>query len=605
MTVVNPPKENVAQNVLMIVSTATTKIKQEITKSVAEGIDQEELTKTLNKIIDEYCKRIDNLELREKTRKSLVTSSRKWYYQLSQTINILNRNVINNFPGGTYTADLRAIMGDLNKINLNAIRPYLDQTRKGLAVIEDYRQKLHVALKALAAEPPKMVEAEGRKAYTVSLRNRAEMTVRYEANMRDLERLIAEGVEYVWTTSHPDASPRCAPHQGKLYSLNPENKTGVIDGIRYTYLPDVLKLNGGNSIINGYNCRHRLIPYQKGSAPPMEYTKEEIQREYRNDQIQRRYENQIRQLKTEERLMRAAGNVEEAKKLRKRWRRLTKKYEIESLKMGRAFYRWRTVVSEDEEYYTATIDENELINAPKNGIIDIYSEERKANAYRWESRVKADDLLRPATEKAWKKMSIEERKAMYDYTLDSTDINSTLRRGEFNPGNYIGKQIVQMTSAIDKSVLDHDIWLKRKTTLSGLCKYLGLERPVFNKMSVAQLKKMFYDAEIPDEGFVSTSTAEDAEYVNDDVELDVTYVIYAPKGTKAMYVEPFSAYNANFGKKGLNWDGKSKPVNQKGETIVGSEAEVLIQRGYHYRIKDIIQKGKKITVIKEVVLKGD
>jgi hypothetical protein len=370
MKIIEAPKENVAQNVLMIVSTATTKIKQEITKSVAEGIDQEELTKTLNKIIAEYCKRIDNLELREKTRKSLVTSSRKWYYQLQQTVNILNRNVINNFPGGTYTADIRNLISNLNKVNLNAIRPYLDQTRKGLAVIEDYRKKLNVALKALAAEPPKVVEVEGRRAYTVSLRNRAEMTVRYEANMRDLERLIAEGVEYVWTSSHPDASPRCAPHQGKLYSINPNNRSGVIDGYRYTYLPDILKLNKGNSIINGYNCRHRLIPYQKGSTPPMEYTKEEIQREYRNDQIQRRYENQIRQLKTEERLMRAAGNIEEAKKLRKRWRRLTKKYEIESLKMGRAFYRWRTVVSEDEEYYKPTIDSEALQNAPKNDIIE-------------------------------------------------------------------------------------------------------------------------------------------------------------------------------------------------------------------------------------------
>ena len=371
MTVVNPPKENVAMKALLIVTTATTKVKEEITRSFAEGLSQEDLTKTLNKIIDDYCKRIANEELREKARKSLVTSARKWYYQLSQTINILNRNVINNFPGGTYTADLRAIMGNLNKINLNAIRPYLDQTRKGLAVIEDYRKKLNVAMKALAAEPPKVVEVEGRKAYTVSLRNRAEMTVRYEANMRDLERLIAEGVEYVWTSSHPDASPRCAPHQGKLYSLNPENKTGVIDGIRYTYLPDVLKLNNGNSIINGYNCRHRLIPYQKGSTPPMEYTKEEIQREYRNDQIQRRYENQIRQLKTEERLMRASGNLMEAKILRKKWQRLTKQYEIESLKMGRAFYRWRTIVSEDEEYYTATIDENDLLNEPKNDIIEI------------------------------------------------------------------------------------------------------------------------------------------------------------------------------------------------------------------------------------------
>ena len=49
--------------------------------------------------------------------------------------------------------------------------------------------------------------------------------------------------------------------------------------------------------------------------------------------------------------MRAAGNVEEAKKLRKRWRRLSKQYEIESLKMGRAFYKWRTRISEDEEHY--------------------------------------------------------------------------------------------------------------------------------------------------------------------------------------------------------------------------------------------------------------
>ncbi len=356
MVATSSPKENVAQNVLMIISTVTTKIKQEITKSITEGIDQEELTKTLNKIIAEYCKRIDNLELREKTRKSLVTSSRKWYYQLQQTVNILNRNVINNFSNSTYTADIKNLMSNLNKININEIRPFLDRTRKGLAIIEDYQSKMKVALKALAAEPPKVVEAEGRKAYTFSLRNRAEMTVRYEANMRDLERLIAEGVEYVWTTSHPDASPRCAPHQGKLYSINSNNRSGVIDGHRYTYLPDILKLNKGNSIINGYNCRHRLIPYQKGSLPPTEYTKEEIRREYRNDQIQRRYENRLRQLKTEERLMRAAGNIEEAKKLRKRWRRITREYEIESLKMGRAFYRWRTRISEDEEYYTATTD---------------------------------------------------------------------------------------------------------------------------------------------------------------------------------------------------------------------------------------------------------
>lgn len=65
MTVVNPPKENVAMKALLIVTTATTRVKEEITRSLAEGLSQEELTKTLNKIIDDYCKRIANEELRE------------------------------------------------------------------------------------------------------------------------------------------------------------------------------------------------------------------------------------------------------------------------------------------------------------------------------------------------------------------------------------------------------------------------------------------------------------------------------------------------------------------------------------------------------------
>ena len=37
--------------------------------------------------------------------------------------------------------------------------------------------------------------------------------------------------------------------------------------------------------------------------------------------------------------------------MRKEWRRLTKQYEIESLRNGRAFYRWRCVVSEEEKDY--------------------------------------------------------------------------------------------------------------------------------------------------------------------------------------------------------------------------------------------------------------
>lgn len=362
METLSSPNENVAQKALIIVSSATTKIKEAITKGLIEGNSQDEITKVLNKTIATYCKQINNLQLQEETRRSLVVSARKWYYQLNQTIRILKRNALNGLAqdGTVYAVDIKALLNNVDGVGFNQLRPLLDQSKKGLAIIENYNQKLKVAIKALAAEPPKVItvsHTETRKGYTytMSLRNRAEMMVRYDANLRDLDNLISKGVEYVWTTSHPDASPRCAPYQGKLYSLNPNNPSGVINGNRYTYLPDVLMLNEGNSIINGYNCRHRLVEYQVSSHAPNEYSKTEIKKEYANDQKQRYYENNIRLLKTEERLLRASGNTEDAKGLRLKWRRMNKQYEIESLKMNRAYFTWRTRISDDEEYYDAEI----------------------------------------------------------------------------------------------------------------------------------------------------------------------------------------------------------------------------------------------------------
>ena len=55
------------------------------------------------------------------------------------------------------------------------------------------------------------------------------------------------------------------------------------------------------------------------------------------------------------------------KELRKEWRRLTKQYEIESLRNGRAFYRWRCVVSEDEkEHVVNNLTEEENVDNSKN-----------------------------------------------------------------------------------------------------------------------------------------------------------------------------------------------------------------------------------------------
>jgi hypothetical protein len=229
-------------------------------------------------------------------------------------------------------------------------RPYRDNASKGLALVQDYEKKVKNELIALSADPPvsQRVTKDG-KPYKVNLRNRAEMKVRYDAQKKDVEKFQNDGVDLVWTSSHADCSGRCQSYQGKLYSIS--GKSGKTkEGIPYTPLQDALSgpLGDGNGIINGYNCRHRLIEYFAGSRAPVEYSKEVIEKERKIDTNQRRYENTIRNMKAQERLFRAAGDKEEASTLRKRWQRLNTNYEKYSLNNGRAYYNWRTRISDDE-----------------------------------------------------------------------------------------------------------------------------------------------------------------------------------------------------------------------------------------------------------------
>lgn len=94
--------------------------------------------------------------------------------------------------------------------------------------------------------------------------------------------------------------------------------------------------------------------------PPADFTEAEIRREYAIDKQQRAYENRIRQLKQEERQLRACGMDKEAKALRKKWRFLTKDYQIYSLEHNRAHYPYRYVVDRDENTSFNALDEKAI-----------------------------------------------------------------------------------------------------------------------------------------------------------------------------------------------------------------------------------------------------
>lgn len=351
----NSPPDNVAMESIVRVQTATTQVKQIVTQAVMEGWDDDLLTKRLNECIARNCKNIENLLVREQTRKSLVTSAKKWYYELKASMRTLNTNLANN----------GVPIQPTNAQTLTYVRQQLNSgAMVGRPIIENYYRQVKIALKSMAVDPPMYAResVSGRIKQTV-LRNSAEATVRYEANIKDLQNLVNKGVKLVWTSSHPNCSPRCKPYQGRLWSL--DGSSGVINGIKYEPLQEALAgENGdGNSIINGYNCRHRLIEYTEGSRPPQDYSSAEIKKEYGIDKKQRAYENNIRHLKTEEMEMRQAGYIAEAQKLRKKWQKLTKDYRVYSLQQGRAYYPYRCVIDRDIEKGNLGIQEPNKIDS--------------------------------------------------------------------------------------------------------------------------------------------------------------------------------------------------------------------------------------------------
>lgn len=154
-----------------------------------------------------------------------------------------------------------------------------------------------------------LVNDTARQAYNsrVSLRNVAELTVRYEYQADRLRSLRESGVRLVWIVPHANCSARCAPHQGRLYSL--DGTSGVQDGIRFEPIeratdihPVTIKSgpNAGRRVYNGcltgFGCRHEVRPYKRGYKPET-IPASVVERGREVNARQREYERKIRYAK--------------------------------------------------------------------------------------------------------------------------------------------------------------------------------------------------------------------------------------------------------------------------------------------------------------------
>ena len=104
--------------------------------------------------------------------------------------------------------------------------------------------------------------------------------------------------------------------------------------------------------------------------------------------------------------------------------------------------------------------------------------------------------------------------------------------------------------------------------------------------SQSDLNNLLVGKVVKDEAFVSCGSAKGAGFSG------YIFNVYAPKGTKMLYAEPFSAFGQGHGQ---NWDGLS------GQTSFGGEFETIIQRGTEFRITKVDKQGSNIFFDIEVV----
>lgn len=237
---------------------------------------------------------------------------------------------------------------------------------------------------------------------------------------------------------------------------------------------------------------------------------------------------------------------------------------------------------------------------------DAYSQARKDAAYWFKDSKKADAVLRDKSGEVWRGATSGQKEGAYDYTRGSGGFNRPLSgfekpwsksgsgwEEEFYKGrgkvwlDFEGKgqKIRDLTDLIDKSSYDFDIWLQRGCGTEAIESFLGVKRGTLDRMTEAQLQRFVGEVSTID-SFVSTAVSKGKGFTG-----DVIMNVYAPKGTKMIYAEPFSHYGNGAGK---SWDGISK------QSSIGGEAEMIIQRGATFRITKIEKSGGQMYIDVEV-----
>lgn len=351
---------------LPIFERAETKIKQLIFAAFLFGKSKYFLLLAIAQVIADVDKKIpQTLHDREQYLKALQVKSqyfvREYYDKPQASYEEVKTKLMGSIPVGEKAPIVKSPKEALDLIQSK----HLWSEAKGYPNVVNYPKEVKLRMNQLAHETVTTQEP-GKK--PISLWQKAELDVRYENQMQNLQNMRVEGVQYAWISSHPNASKRCSVWQGSLVALeghapNPQtvvnHKTfryskssyymGMVDGKRVYSLPDIMatvddKYGYHNNIICGFNCRHRLVPYKPGTVAPKEYSEKELQEQRKIESKIRELERTIRLKKQQLLLYNELGDKAGAKQLKKQINQLTEYYKAYCEKHGYAWYQYRIEV---------------------------------------------------------------------------------------------------------------------------------------------------------------------------------------------------------------------------------------------------------------------
>lgn len=278
-----------------------------------------------------------------------------------------------------------------------------------------------------------------------------------------------------------------------------------------------------------------------------------------------------------------------------------------------AIAKWQGFIDKTNEFdakgqaYKAHIDKMAQLKLQRQSVhkqmVDLglvedsaFSEERKANAWRFKTSKEADKYFRDVCGRVWQEATQAQRDGIYGYTQSSGAWNRPLsgfqkpwsQGGSGWEKKYYkgagdvwidfegkGSAIRRMTEIIEKSTYDHDAWLVRGCDYNAMDSFFGMSESKLRRMSTEEMRELLVGMSNRISSFVSTGTAAGTGFSSKPVAME----IYVPAGSEMMYAEPFSAFSgASYS--GHNWDGKKK------QTHFGGESEMILQRGGYYTVTD-------------------